>query len=122
MIAQGNALGSPCLKAPSPERAEHFCKNSMTHQTIAIAKIDFQIEAFSKAGQRPARTQPKAERERCLGLRTIINIIAPSGREKPRFVPYPEICFGIHYRALREMLYKRRSVNLFIKRFPSGAA
>jgi len=40
-------------------------------EVIAIAKIDFQIEAFSKAGQRPARTQPKAERERCLGLRTI---------------------------------------------------
>src|SRR3569833_259622 len=66
--------------------------------SIAVAKIDFQIEAFSKAGQRPARTQPKAELKRCLGLRTTINTIAPTGREKPRFVPDPEICFGIHYR------------------------
>src|SRR3569833_1544537 len=60
---------------------------SRAQASIAIAKIDLQIEAFSKAGQRPARTQPEAERERCLGLRTTINTIAPSGREKPRFVP-----------------------------------
>ena len=66
---------------------------------MPIAQIDFQTQSSSKADQRPARIQPKAERKRCLGLRANC-MIAPTGRENPSFGRLPEIYFGNHYGAL----------------------
>jgi len=77
-----------------------------THQSparfdIAITKIDFlDGSILSEAGQRPARTQPKAERMRCPGLRVQFSSSPQRGERDFRIASSPEISFGNHYRSV----------------------